>query len=68
MDFCHLRGKNVTNTEKTVDAVIKTDLNSLNGVTKKVAHNAPEGTREFIGNKTANKIVKPKPTSDVLIC
>ena len=68
MDFCHLKEKILTNTEKTVDAVIKTDLNSLKSVTKKVAHNAPEGTREFIGNKTANKIVKPKPASDVLKC
>ena len=66
MDFCHLKEKILINTEKTVDAAIKTDLNFLKSVTKKVAHNAPEGTREFIGNKNANKIGKPKPGSDVL--
>ena len=31
---------------------------------KKVAHKAAEPTGQFIGNKIANKIVKPKPLLD----
>ena len=66
MDFCHLKEIFPTSTEKKlVDAATKTGLNFLKTVTKKVAHKAPEGTGEVIGNKTANKIVKPKPASGV---
>ena len=32
---------------------------------KKVAHKAAEPTGQFIGNKIANKIVKPKPVLDM---
>lgn len=30
---------------------------------QKAAHKAAEGTREFMGNKIANEILKPKPVS-----
>ena len=41
-----------------MDAATKAGLDALNTATKKVAHEAAEATREFIGNKISNKIVK----------
>ena len=38
---------------------------ALKTVTKKVAHKAAKATGEVIGNRIANKIVEPKPVSDV---
>ena len=43
-----------------MDADTKTGLDALKTATKKVVYKVPEATREFIGNKTADKIVKPK--------
>ena len=43
-----------------LDADTKTGLDALKTATKKVVYKVPEATREFIGNKTADKIVKPK--------
>ena len=34
-------------------------------MTKKVAHKAAEAAREFIGNKIASEIVKPRPVPDM---
>ena len=34
-------------------------------MTKKVAHKAAEATGEVLGNKIADKTVKPKPTTNV---
>ena len=43
-----------------MDADTKTGLDALKTGTKKVAYKVPEATGEFIGNKIADKIVKPK--------
>ena len=44
--------------KQLLDAATKAGLDALNTATKKVAHKAAEATREFIGNKISNKIVK----------
>ena len=41
-----------------------TGLNSLKTASKKVIHKAAEAACEFIGNKIAAKIVKPKHVTD----
>ena len=46
--------------KQLLDAASKTELNALKITTKTVAHKAPEATREFIENKIAEKIAKPK--------
>ena len=38
----------------------------MDAATKKVAHKAAEATGKFIGNKIADKIVKPKPVLDLI--
>ena len=38
----------------------------MDAATKKVAHEAAEATGEFIGNKIAGKIEKPKPVLDLI--
>ena len=43
-----------------MDADRKTGLDALKTATKKVVYKVPEATGEFIGNKIADKIVKPK--------
>ena len=43
-----------------MDTDTKVGLHALETVTKKVAHKATEATGEFIGNKIADKIGKPK--------
>ena len=43
-----------------LDADTKTGLDALKTATKKVVYKVPEATGEFIGNKIADKIVKPK--------
>ena len=48
-----------------MDAVTKTGLDALKTMTKKVVHKAAEAAREFIGNKIASKIVKPRPVPDM---
>ena len=48
-----------------MDAVTKTGLDALKTMTKKVAHKAAEAAREFIGNKIASEIVKPRPVPDM---
>ena len=44
-----------------LDTATRTRLDALKTTSKKVVHKAAEGTGEFIGNKIAGKIVKPKP-------
>ena len=46
------------------DIATKTGLNALKTASKKVVHKAAEATGEFIGNKIADKIVKPKSVAD----
>ena len=41
-----------------------TELHALKTASKNVVHKAAEATRQFIGNKIANKIVKPKHAID----
>ena len=48
---------------KILDTAAKTGLDTVKPVAKKVAHKAAEAIDEFIGNRIADKIVKPK-----LIC
>ena len=43
------------------DTATKTWLDALKTAFKKVAHKIAEATGKFIGNKIADKIVKPKP-------
>ena len=50
--------------KKLLDTATKTALDKLKTASKKIAHKAAEATSEFIGNKIADKIVKPKPVSD----
>ena len=47
-----------------MDTATKTALDKLKTASEKIAHKAAEATGEFIGNKIADKIVKPKPASD----
>ena len=44
-----------------LDAATKTVLIAWKTAAKKVAHKAAEATEEFIVNKIADKVVKPKP-------
>ena len=44
-----------------MDTATKTGQDAAKTASRKVAHRASEATDEFIGNKIANKIVKPKP-------
>ena len=47
--------------KQLLDAVVrKTGLDALKTATKKVAHKSAEATWEFIRNKIADKIAKPK--------
>ena len=41
-----------------------TELHALKTASKNVVHKAAETTGQFIGNKIANKIVKPKHAID----
>ena len=68
MDFCHLGEIYLTNTGKQLmDAATKTELNALKTAIKKLTHKAAEATGEFIENKAADRIVKPKrlPTENL---
>ena len=44
-----------------MDAPAKTKLDALKAVLEKVVYKADEARSEFVGNKIADKIVKPKP-------
>ena len=50
--------------KKLLKAATKTELDDLKTAIKRVVHKAAEATGEFIRNKIANKIVKPKPVPD----
>ena len=58
-------GRNLSNKygKNLLDTVTKTELDAFKPVIKKVAHKAAQKTEEFIGNKIAVKIVKPKPVN-----
>ena len=43
-----------------MDTTTKTAPDALKSVSKKAVHKAAEATGEFIGNKIADKIIKPK--------
>ena len=47
--------------KQSFDTATKTGLNAVKTAFKKVVHKAAEATGEFIGNKIADKILKPKP-------
>ena len=47
--------------KKLLDTATRTWLDIPKIVSKKVVHKVAEATGEFIGNKIAEKIVKPKP-------
>ena len=47
-----------------MDTATKTELHGQKTVSKKVVHKVAEATGECIGNKIADKIVKPKPVSE----
>ena len=62
-------GRNLSNKYRgqLLNAVTKTRLDALKTATNEVAHKAAETTKEFIGNKIANKIVEPKSMSEEII-
>ena len=47
-----------------MDTTTKTEIDVLKTASTKVVHKVAESTGEFIGNKIAYKIVKPKIVSD----
>ena len=47
--------------KQLLDTVTNTELDALKTASKKVAHKAAAATGQFMGKKTADKIVKPKP-------
>ena len=47
--------------KQLLDIDAKAGLDSIKSASKIVVHKAAETTGEFIGNKIADKIVKPKP-------
>ena len=51
--------------KKLLDTATTIGLDALKATSKKVVHRAAEATGEFIGNKIADEIVKPKPVSGV---
>ena len=48
--------------KQLLDTATKTGTDAPESLTKKVVHRAPEATSEFIGKKTTEKVLKPKPT------
>ena len=50
--------------KQLLDTATKTGLDALKTASKKLVHKAAEATGEFIGNKIADKITKPKPVPD----
>ena len=52
------------NGKQLLDATPETGLDPVKTGSKLVAHIADEATGEFVGNKTADKIVKPKPVPE----
>ena len=51
-------------TRKYKKQLLDTGLDALKTDSKKVVHEVAEATGEFIGNKIADKIVKPKHVID----
>ena len=51
--------------KQLLDTATKTGLDALKTASKKVVHKAAKATSEFIGNKIADKIMKPKLVPDV---
>ena len=63
--FCHSWEIYPTNTEKIVIGYsYKNRFRCCKIASKKLVHETVEATGESIGNKMAEKIVKPKPISD----
>ena len=60
MDSCHSPKIFRTSTGKIVEYCYKTGLRAAKTVSKKVVHKAAAATREFLENKIAEEIVKPK--------
>ena len=51
--------------KKLLDTATKTGLDATKTAFKKVVHKTAEATGVLIGNKIAEKIVKPKPVPDL---
>ena len=58
--------KNLSNSygKQLLDNAAKTGLDALKTTSKKLFHKAAEATGEFVGNKIAYKIAKPKLVLD----
>ena len=50
--------------KQLLDTATKTGLDALKVAFEKEVHKVAEATGEFIGNKIADKIMKPKPVID----
>ena len=50
--------------KKLLDTATKTGLDAVKTASKKVVHKTAEATGELIGNKVAEKIVKPTTVPD----
>ena len=55
-----VRNLSIKRGKQLVDTATKTGLNALKAASKKLVHKAGEVTGEFIGNKTAERIVRHK--------
>ena len=60
VDFFHLQEICQTNTRKIWNTARKTGLDAAKSASKKVFHKAAEATGELLGNKIAEKNVRPK--------
>ena len=65
MDFVIQKITNTNTGKKLLDNATKTRLDALKTASKKVVHKTTEATREFLGNKIADKTVKANPMTDV---
>ena len=65
MDFCHSREIYPTSFEQILDTDTKAGLGPRKTASNKVIQKTAEAIRELIRNNIAERIVKPKPLSDV---
>ena len=61
MIFCHLQEIYPTNMKTNIEYCYKTGLDISKTASKNVIHKTVKRTSEFMGNKSAKKIVKPQP-------
>ena len=65
MNFYHMGEIDITNTENNYLTLPQKQDQMLKTASKKLVRETAEATGEFIGNKIADKIIKPKPESYV---